>query len=95
MYNEEESLPLLYNRLTKLADNIKDYDIEFLFVNDGSKDNSLEIVKQLHKVDKRVCYLNLSRNFKIIYTSFIASVTNNYRNVNYIVTYKLYKISTI
>lgn len=63
MYNEEESLPLLYNRLTKLADNIKDYDIEFLFVNDGSKDNSLEIVKQLHKVDKRVCYLNLSRNF--------------------------------
>lgn len=63
MYNEEESLPLLYNRLTGLADNIKDYDIEFLFVNDGSKDNSLEIVKQLHKVDKRVCYLNLSRNF--------------------------------
>ena len=50
MYNEEESLPYLYNRLTALADNIKDYDMEFLFVNDGSKDNSLEIVKDRKSV---------------------------------------------
>ena len=40
MYNEEESLPYLYDRLTKLSDKIENYNMEFLFVNDGSKDNS-------------------------------------------------------
>ncbi|MBS6041239.1 MAG: glycosyltransferase family 2 protein [Clostridium baratii] len=63
MYNEEESLPHLYERLIKLADNIPDYKLEFLFVNDGSKDRSLDIVKSYRVNDKRVCYLNLSRNF--------------------------------
>lgn len=63
MYNEEESLPYLYDRLTKLADKIENYNMEFLFVNDGSKDNSLNIVKAYKKSDERVCYLNLSRNF--------------------------------
>lgn len=63
MYNEEESLPHLYSRLVALGEQIKDYDLEFLFVNDGSKDSSLEIVKALRKADKRVCYVNLSRNF--------------------------------
>ena len=63
MYNEEESLPYLYDRLTKLADKIENYNMEFLFVNDGSKDNSLNIVKEYKKSDERVCYLNLSRNF--------------------------------
>ena len=63
MYNEEESLPHLYSRLVALGEKIKDYNLEFLFVNDGSKDSSLEIVKALRKADKRVCYVNLSRNF--------------------------------
>ena len=63
MYNEEESLPYLYERLVKLAEKIDKYNMEFLFVNDGSKDSSLEIVKALRKADKRVCYVNLSRNF--------------------------------
>ena len=63
MYNEEESLPHLYERLIKLADNIPNYKLEFLFVNDGSKDSSLDIVKSYRVNDKRVCYLNLSRNF--------------------------------
>lgn len=63
MYNEEESLPYLYDRLVKLAENISNYNMEFLFVNDGSKDNSLEIVKQYRANDSRVCYVNLSRNF--------------------------------
>lgn len=63
MYNEEESLPHLYSRLVSLGEKITDYDLEFLFVNDGSKDSSLEIVKALRKADKRVCYVNLSRNF--------------------------------
>ena len=63
MYNEEESLPYLYERLAKLANRIEKYNMEFLFVNDGSKDNSLNIVKEYKKSDDRVCYLNLSRNF--------------------------------
>lgn len=63
MYNEEESLPHLYKRLIDLGNKIDNYNLEFLFVNDGSKDRSLEIVKEYRKTDSRVCYLNLSRNF--------------------------------
>lgn len=63
MYNEEESLPYLYKRLVSLGEKIENYKLEFLFVNDGSKDKSLEIVKDLRKSDERVNYLNLSRNF--------------------------------
>lgn len=63
MYNEEESLPYLYKRLANLGETIDNYDIEFLFVNDGSKDRSLEIVKEFKEQDDRMCYLNLSRNY--------------------------------
>ena len=63
MYNEEEALPYLYERLVELSKRIDKYQLEFLFVNDGSKDNSLKIVKEYRKKDSRVQYLNLSRNF--------------------------------
>ena len=63
MYNEEESLPHLYKRLDALGESIPNYELEFLFVNDGSKDNSLNIVKGYRKSDPRVCYVNLSRNY--------------------------------
>ena len=62
-YNEEKSLPLLYEELSRLIDNQKDYEWEILFVNDGSKDNTLLVIKQLREKDKRVCYVDLSRNF--------------------------------
>ena len=62
-YNEEESLPFLYERLTNLIDTIENYEFEILFINDGSKDKTLEIIKELRKKDKRFCYVNLSRNF--------------------------------
>jgi len=62
-YNEEKSLPLLYGELLQVIDNQKDYDWEILFVNDGSKDNTLLIIKQMREKDKRVCYVDLSRNF--------------------------------
>lgn len=62
-YNEEESLPYLYERLTKLIDQIKDYEFEILFINDGSKDRTLEMVKEYRKQDNRFSYVNLSRNF--------------------------------
>lgn len=42
---------------------MSDYDWEFLFVNDGSKDKTLEILHQLRAEDPRVCFVNLSRNF--------------------------------
>jgi len=62
-YNEEEVLHMLYERVKKLMDENTNYDFELLLVNDGSKDKTLEIMQQLRQKDKRVCYLNLSRNF--------------------------------
>lgn len=62
-YNEEESLPNIINRLEKLAGSVKKYDFEFLFVNDGSKDKTLEILQQYAANDPRISYINFSRNF--------------------------------
>lgn len=50
MYNEEESLPYLDKRLVSLGEKIDKYKLEFLFVNDGSKDLSVEIVKNIAKM---------------------------------------------
>ena len=62
-YNEEESLPYLYERLNKLMDSMKQYEFEILFVNDGSKDNTLKLIKQYREKDSRYCYVDFSRNF--------------------------------
>ena len=62
-YNEEAVLEKLFARLGNLANNNKNYDFEFFFVNDGSKDKTLEIIKDHAEIDERVSYLNLSRNF--------------------------------
>lgn len=62
-YNEQEVLDKLYARLTKLAHNNKFYEFEFLFVNDGSRDKTLEMIKEYAKKDRRISYVNLSRNF--------------------------------
>ncbi len=62
-YNEEQSLPLLYPELKKLMDSMPDYEWEVLFVNDGSRDNTLDLLRQYHKQDARVNYVSLSRNF--------------------------------
>ena len=62
-YNEEESLPYLYERLVKLMENNKNYDFEILFVNDGSKDRTLKIIKEYRKKDNRISYVDFSRNF--------------------------------
>ncbi len=62
-YNEQEVLRPLYDRLANLADSNKRYDFEFLFINDGSRDKTLEIIKQFAATDPRVAYVNLSRNF--------------------------------
>lgn len=62
-YNEELVLPALYERLSTLADSESDYSFEFLFVNDGSRDRTLEIIKHYAEQDSRVSFVNLSRNF--------------------------------
>ena len=62
-YNEEKSLPLLYPELKTLMDGHSGYDWEVLFVNDGSKDNTLNLLKALRAADERISYINLSRNF--------------------------------
>lgn len=62
-YNEEETLPDIISRLTKLAKRIDNYDFEFLFVNDGSRDHTSDLLSSFAKQDPRVSYINLSRNF--------------------------------
>lgn len=62
-YNEEASLPLLYSELKKLIDNEITYEWEILFINDGSTDETINIIRKLRENDKRVCYVDLSRNF--------------------------------
>jgi glycosyltransferase involved in cell wall biosynthesis len=62
-YNEEKSLPLLYPELKALMDSQSDYEWEVLFVNDGSRDNTLNLIKALQVADGRINYVDLSRNF--------------------------------
>ena len=62
-YNEQEVLHMLYERLKNIMDNLSSYRFEILLVNDGSKDNTLAVMKELRSMDNRICYLNLSRNF--------------------------------
>lgn len=62
-YNEEESLPILFERVTALIDSVPNYEFEVLFVDDGSKDNTLELIKQQRSKDKRYSYVTFSRNF--------------------------------
>ena len=62
-FNEAQTLPALYEELKKLADTQTAYDWELLFVDDGSVDPTLDVLKQLHIKDERVCYISLSRNF--------------------------------
>lgn len=61
-YNEEESLPYFYDEVEKIVKKIK-AEIEYVFVNDGSRDNTLKILKFLAKKDKRVKFISFSRNF--------------------------------
>lgn len=62
-YNEEETIPYLYERLVKLIDSMDHYEFEVLFIDDGSKDKTLEQIKKIRENDKRFCYVNFSRNF--------------------------------
>ena len=64
-YNEEKALPLFYQEMERVRkqdfENVADF--EYIFVNDGSKDKTLEIIKQLRSKDNKVRYVSFSRNF--------------------------------
>ncbi|MCM1314917.1 MAG: glycosyltransferase family 2 protein [Prevotella sp.] len=66
-YNEEKVLPVFYKEITKVTDKMSaDYpelEFEYLFINDGSKDKTLEVFRKLADMDKRVRYISFSRNF--------------------------------
>lgn len=62
-YNEEAVINLYYDEMNKLTKQMKDVDFEIIFVNDGSKDKTLELMRKLSKKDKRVRYISFSRNF--------------------------------
>ncbi|MBQ9298861.1 MAG: glycosyltransferase family 2 protein [Clostridia bacterium] len=62
-YNEEEALPYLFERLYKIMEENPKYEFEILFINDGSKDKTLELIKNQREKDTRISYVNFSRNF--------------------------------
>lgn len=63
MYYEEEVAQECYNRTSKVLQNLNKYEYEIIFVNDGSKDKTLEILESIAKQDNRVKVISLSRNF--------------------------------
>ncbi|WP_157152999.1 glycosyltransferase family 2 protein [Brachyspira murdochii] len=62
-YNEEEVLNTLYERINNVSKKLSDYECEFIFVNDGSKDKTEQIIEELNKKDSRVKLFSFSRNF--------------------------------
>jgi len=62
-YNEEEALPFYYQEMQKVKAKITEVDFELLFINDGSTDNTLQILKELAKKDDCVRFISFSRNF--------------------------------
>ena len=62
-YNEEQALPYLYKEVVKLAEEMPDQEFEFIFINDGSRDKTLTVIKELRESDERVHFVSFSRNF--------------------------------
>ena len=63
MYYEEAMVDACYSELKKVLDNLKNYDYEIVFVNDGSKDKTLPLLEKIAKKNKQVKIISLSRNF--------------------------------
>ena len=62
IYNEEETLAELYRRISAVMARM-DGSVELILINDGSRDRSLELLRELHEQDSRICYLSFARNF--------------------------------
>jgi polyisoprenyl-phosphate glycosyltransferase len=63
VYNESEGIQKFYQELKKTTDAVTKYNYEFVFINDGSRDNSREILSQLHQQDNRIRIIDFARNF--------------------------------
>lgn len=63
VYNEEKNVPLMHKALNEVTSKITNYSFEFIFVNDGSKDNSWNAIKQEAENDERIVAIDFSRNF--------------------------------
>lgn len=62
-YNEEATLGILYEELNKVTSTMPEYDFEYVFINDGSKDKTLAILKEMALKDEKIKYVSFSRNF--------------------------------
>ncbi|WP_430014732.1 glycosyltransferase family 2 protein [Microcystis protocystis FBCC-A270] len=62
IYNEEETIPELYRRVSDVMDSLDD-SVELILINDGSRDCSLNLMRELQERDARVCYISFARNF--------------------------------
>lgn len=62
-YNEEEALPIFYREARKVEEQLPQVEIEYLFVDDGSVDGTMDVIRRLHEEDPRVHYVSFSRNF--------------------------------
>ena len=62
-YNEEEVLNIFYDEICRVSKQMSEYDFQFVFVDDGSKDHTLDIMKSLAEKDERILYISFSRNF--------------------------------
>ncbi|NCR74702.1 MAG: glycosyltransferase family 2 protein [Microcystis aeruginosa K13-06] len=62
IYNEEETIPELYRRVSDVMDSLDD-SVELILINDGSRDQSLNLMRELQERDARVCYISFARNF--------------------------------
>lgn len=63
IYNEDKNITLLYTTVSSLLENNKEFLFEFIFINDGSSDDSFAVLSKLQKKDSRIVIIDLSRNF--------------------------------
>lgn len=62
-YNEQEALPYFSKEIIRIADQLPAYEFQIVFVNDGSKDKTLELLKSYEKSDPRIHYISFSQKF--------------------------------
>lgn len=63
VYNEEEMLPIFFKKIEELFHDDDNYHYEFLLINDGSKDKTLDIIKEEAQKNDRLSYISFSRNY--------------------------------
>ncbi len=79
MYNEEEVVKTSYLRIEKVLEELKQYEYEIIFIDDGSKDKTLELLQEIAKENEKVKILSFSRNFghQVAVTAGIQYVTGD------------------